>query len=143
MSGNKNSGRPSNAEIMQSGTSEQRQKLILSKLKKMSAEEIDALERIALSQIAALDDSPESFAAFYKVVHKRDIPEHGLKDWIVPLYEAKKESKGIVTNPSHWICTSVQGTPCVQGLMLSGMNPETSSRWNSAMSQPPSASGSA
>lgn len=96
MSGNKNSGRPSNAEIMQSGTSEQRQKLILSKLKKMSAEEIDALERIALSQIAALDDSPESFAAFYKVVHKRDIPEHGLKDWIVPLYEAKKESKGIV-----------------------------------------------
>lgn len=89
-------GRPSHADIMEHGTAEQRQGLIKKKLGKMSAEEIDALERTVLAQYAALEDSPESFAAFYKVIHGKEMPDHAYREWVSALYEAREQGKGLV-----------------------------------------------
>jgi len=54
------------------------------------------LYRGALVLLAAGDDSPESFAAFYELVFGGQPPEHVVDEWIGPLYEARKEGKGVV-----------------------------------------------
>ena len=39
------------------------------------------------------------------------------------LTNAASAISGIVIKPSHSICRDVQEIPCVQGVMLSGINP--------------------
>lgn len=59
-------------------------------------EKQEQLYRGALALIAAGDDSPESFAAFYELVFGEMPPKHVLEEWIGPLYEARKDGKGVV-----------------------------------------------
>lgn len=46
--------------------------------------------------MAISEDSPDSFAAFYELAFGVQIPYFVLEEWIVPLYEARRNGKGIV-----------------------------------------------
>jgi predicted phage terminase large subunit-like protein len=50
----------------------------------------------ALMTLAVGEDSPRSFAAFYELVFGVKPPPFVLEEWIKPLYEARKDGKGIV-----------------------------------------------
>ena len=43
-----------------------------------------------------LSDSPEGFGRFYEMVYGRRLPRHALREWIRPLYRARREGKGLV-----------------------------------------------
>ncbi len=50
----------------------------------------------ALISLARVADSPESFAAFYELVHGKKMPAHALEEWVRPLYQAREGKKGVV-----------------------------------------------
>jgi predicted phage terminase large subunit-like protein len=58
--------------------------------------QIDAAERDALAELARTEDNPESFAAFYKLVHGKPPPPRAMKEWIEPVYRAHAQKKGTV-----------------------------------------------
>lgn len=41
-------------------------------------------------------DSPQEFGRFYSLIYERPLPQHAMRDWIVPLYKARDEGKGLV-----------------------------------------------
>ena len=45
---------------------------------------------------AGLPDDPEGFARFYKLIYDRELPRHALQGWVLPLYAARAEGKGLV-----------------------------------------------
>ncbi len=56
--------------------------------------ELDALEKLALATIAQLEDTPDSFAAFFELMHGSPLHSEGEK-WIVNAYQAHSEKKGL------------------------------------------------
>jgi len=47
-------------------------------------------------QTKPLTDDPAGFARFYEMLYGRSLPRHALRDWIRPLYRARKAGKGLV-----------------------------------------------
>ena len=45
---------------------------------------------------ARLPDDPEGFAYFYKQIFDRELPRHARQGWVLPLYAARAEGKGLV-----------------------------------------------
>ncbi|MCW5876511.1 MAG: hypothetical protein KIS85_06475 [Anaerolineales bacterium] len=43
-----------------------------------------------------LSDDPDGFARFYEMVFERPLPQHARRDWLEPLYAARREGKGLV-----------------------------------------------
>ena len=62
-------------------------------------EELDAgeewLKFLALQEAGELDNA-EGFALFYRLLWNRPIPQMAYDEWVVPMYEAKKNGRGIV-----------------------------------------------
>lgn len=56
----------------------------------------DVAFKQALALLAMGADIPESFAAFYELVFGVQPPKHVMEEWIRPLYEARKDGKGVV-----------------------------------------------
>jgi hypothetical protein len=56
---------------------------------------LDGYERLFLTLLAQQEDSPQGFAAFYKLVHGNDLPDHGRK-WIEHIYNAKSADRGVL-----------------------------------------------
>ncbi len=69
-------GRPTNQEAWMKASREERKEIIAKRLEGVGEAEKAQLLRTAMAQLAALDDSPESFGMFYEVVHGRPIPRH-------------------------------------------------------------------
>jgi predicted phage terminase large subunit-like protein len=73
-------------------TAEEREQLL-----DAAPEEVKALVyQEALISLAQTADSPDSFAAFYHLVHGKRMPKHALEEWVRPLYEAREGKKGVV-----------------------------------------------
>lgn len=43
-----------------------------------------------------LSDDPQSFARFYQMIFERPLPRHAQREWLEPLYAARREGKGLV-----------------------------------------------
>ncbi len=64
-------------------------------LANLSREILDGTERRILVEMAK-HDCPEGFEGFYELVFGVKLPKHALREWIKPMYEAKKKRKGMV-----------------------------------------------
>jgi hypothetical protein len=89
-------GRLTKKEEFLRASHEKRSEIINKRLEGVSDEEKDILLRTAMAQFAAMDDSPESFAYFYEVIHGRPMPLHAYEEWVIPMYDAYRNGKGIV-----------------------------------------------
>src|SRR6185369_5193008 len=76
------------------------------------------------------------------LVH-RELRRRAASSSAVMVRKARTESSGMVRKPNQVTTVVEQGTPCVQGLMLSGMTPITSNWWKTAIRAPSPASGRA
>lgn len=64
-------------------------------LDSLTVEQVEELEKTLLAASVRADDSPESFAAFYKMMTDTDLPQHAWR-WIRRIYEAKSKDRGMV-----------------------------------------------
>lgn len=57
---------------------------------------VDAALMLLRSQLARETNTPEGFGHFYWCVYGRECPDFALKEWIPPLYEAKRAGDGMM-----------------------------------------------
>lgn len=69
----------------------------------------DGLRRFALVQMAKQFDTPEAFAAYYELRHGHQPLPYIVKEFIIPIYEAKEENKGalIFAYRGSWKTTTI------------------------------------
>ena len=77
-----------------------------------SQEEIQSLRNRGLSQNAGRHFSPAGFQAFYERMHGNKCPKYAMKEWIIPIFEAKAKDMGkeIFAYRSSWKTTTVSIT---------------------------------
>ena len=70
--------------------------------------DLDALEQLVLRDVSQESDSPESYAAFYKIITGTACPRHILEE-VTEMYDAKAKDRGIVIwgHRGSWKTTSL------------------------------------